>query len=106
MSEKKRPNVIARILDSKLVQDVGNQTFLHWQRTTDSYLGFGYGAGKAPPQTGSGMVQSPYDDIFNLTWGLIQNPDMPKWRYLYRSRPECRTAIDKQVTLALGKGFK
>ena len=105
MSEKKQ-SVFARIMDSDVVQKVGNATFLHWQRTTEAYRGYGYAFGKLPPQNGTGLVQSPYADIFNLTWGLIQQPDMPKWRYLYRTRPEIRSAIDKKAALAFGKGFQ
>lgn len=105
MSETKR-GVIARIIDSDVVQKIGNATFLHWQRTTEAYRGYGYAFGKLPPQNGQGLVQSPYGDIFALTWGLMQNPDMPKWRFLYRTRPEIRSAIDKKAALAFGKGFQ
>ncbi|HKT21233.1 MAG TPA: phage portal protein [Nitrososphaerales archaeon] len=99
------PRWIARNLDQNTVGQIAPDTWVLWTETTEYYRGWGYRGGTKPPQTGDLLVQSPYVDWFNLTWGLAPNSDMPKWRYMYRARPEIRQGIDLMVILAVGKGF-
>lgn len=101
----KKPRVVARVLDNKTVQRIAPQSWMQWRRTTDQYRGTGYRSGQKPPESGDLLVQSPYTDWYNLTWGITPNQDMPKWRWMYRARPEIRQGIDKIVILAVGRGF-
>jgi hypothetical protein len=99
------PNFIARTLDSRTVQQVAPDAFINWMETSAVYWGTGYRAKTKPPDTGVALVQSPYSDWYNLTWGLAPNADMPKWRYMFRARPEIRRGMDLKVILAVGRGF-
>jgi len=96
---------VARNLDSDTVSKIAPDTWVLWTETTEYYRGWGYRGGTKPPETGQLMVASPYIDWFNLTWGLAPNADMPKWRYMFRARPEIRQGIDLMTILAVGKGF-
>jgi hypothetical protein len=101
--EKKR--WIARILDSDTVRMIAPDAWANWRTTTDAYRNIGYKQGTQAPDSGDLLVQSPYTDYFNLTWGLAPNADMPKWRWMYRSRPEVKRGIDLKVILGVGRGF-
>jgi len=105
--DKRRPKnfFAARILDSKTVRDIAPSAFINWLTTSDAYRGTGFRSGQKPPDTGVALVQSPYSDWYNLTWGLAPNQDMPKWRYMFRARPEIRRGMDLKVVLAVGRGF-
>lgn len=98
--------VANRVLDEETVQSIAPESWKQWRNTTDAYRGIGYGSGKKPPQTGDLLVQSPYADWYNLTWGLAPPTDMPKWRWMYRARSEIRRGIDTRVILAVGRGLK
>ena len=108
MADEKKTTTrwVARNLDEGTVRDIAPWTTVLWRKTTDIYKGTGYRAGEQPPYSGDLLVQNPYTDWFNLTWGLAPNQDMPKWRFMYRARPEVRGGIDKKVILSVGKGFK
>lgn len=103
--ERHKRRFIARIIDSRVVQRIAPDTFINWLETSRVYWGTGYRAQTKPPDTGVALVQSPYSDWYNLTWGLAPNADMPKWRYMFRARPEIRRGIDLKVILAVGRGF-
>lgn len=100
----RKPRFIARVLDNKTIQRVAPQTWKTWLKTTDVYRGTGYT--EKPPETGVALVQSPYADWYNLTWGIAPNADMPKWRWMFRARPEIRRGIDTKVILAVGRAFQ
>jgi len=101
----KKPRFFARMLDSDTVKRVAPSGWLQWRKTTEAYRGIGYQQGKTPPESGDLLVQSPYTDYYNLVWGLAPPQDMPKWRWMYRARPEIRRGIDTKVILAVGRGF-
>lgn len=103
--KKKRGSFIARVLDRSTVSKIAPWTWVLWRRTNKIYWGTGYRAGEKPPYSGDLLVQSPYTDWYNLTWGLAPNQDMPKWRWMYRSRPEIKGGVDKKIILAVGKGI-
>ena len=102
---QKKSSLKARLLDSKTVQRVAPGVFLHWLETSQVYQGVGYKAGEKPPESGVALVQSPYSDWYNLTWGLAPNQDMPKWRWMFRARPEIKRGIDVKTILAVGRGM-
>ena len=106
MSENKKKGFIARVLDSPTVRRIAPGGWIIWRKTTDAYLGTGYKSGEKPPKSGDLLVQSPYSDWYNLVWGLAPSQDMPKWRYMYRSRPEIRRGIDTKVILSVGRAFE
>ena len=95
-----------RVLDEETVLAVAPESWKQWRNTTNAYRGIGYKSGEKPPQTGDLLVQSPYADFYNLTWGLAPPTDMPKWRWMYRARPEIRRGVDTKVILAVGHGLK
>lgn len=97
---------VARVLDTGTIEEIAPNSWVMWGNTTEAYRGVGYRNGQKPPHTGDLLVQSPYADWFNLTWGLTPSQDMPKWRWMYRSRPEIRRGVDIKVILAVGRGFK
>src|SRR5579864_3919890 len=105
MSDGKKTSFKARLLDSKTVRTIAPGVFIHWLETSQSYEGIGYKAGQKPPDSGVALVQSPYSDWYNLTWGLAPNQDMPKWRWMFRARPEIRRGIDVKTILAVGRGM-
>ena len=96
---------IARNLDADTVADIAPSTWMQWGKTYESYYGVGYKPGTVPPDGGRMLVQQPYSDWYYLTWGIDPNADMPKWRWMYRARPEVRHGIDIMVTLSIGRGF-
>lgn len=102
---KRLGRFIARFLDEDTVKGVAPQAWEQFTHTTEAYFGVGYAQGQKPPHTGQLLVQSPYTDFYNLVWGLAPNQDMPKWRWMYRSRPEIRRGVDTKVMLAVGHGF-
>jgi hypothetical protein len=96
---------IARNLDYDTVSKIAPETYAQWSKTPDYYRGVGYKPGTAPPEAGDLLVQTPYADWYYLTWGIDPNADMPKWRWMYRARPEIRHGVDIMVILAIGRGF-
>lgn len=95
-----------RNLSRETIKKIAPYSWLIWRTTTDQYRGTGYRAGETPPETGDLLVHSPYTDWYNLTWGLAPSQDMPKWRWMYRARPEIKRGIDVKVILAVGRGFR
>ena len=96
---------IARVLDNDTIRKIAPGSWLQWGKTTEPYRGIGYKSGQEPPGADLLLVQSPYADWFNLTWGLAPSQDMPKYRWMYRARPEIRRGVDTKVILAVGRGF-
>lgn len=101
----RRARWIARVLDNETVRKIAPGSWVQWRKTTEYYRGIGYKSGQKPPYSGDLLVQSPYADWFNLTWGLAPSHDMPKYRWMYRARPEIRRGVDTKVILAVGRGF-
>ena len=106
MSEKKSRWKAFRNLDRNTIKRIAPLSWINWGTPTDIYRGTGYRDGQKPPETGDLLIHSPWTDWYNLTWGLAPNQDMPKWRWMYRARPEIRRGVDVKVSLAFGRGFK
>ena len=104
MSDKPKKRWVARVLDREWVKKIAPSSWVQWSKTTDIYRGQGYKSGEKPPESGLLLVQSPYADYYALTWGLAPSQDMPKYRWMYRARPEIRRGIDIKVALAVGRG--
>lgn len=102
---KRLGRFIARFLDEDTVKNIAPHSWEQFTHTTEAYFGTGYADGRKPPYAGQLMVQTPYTDFYNLVWGLAPNQDMPKWRWMYRARPEIRRGVDTKVMLAVGHGF-
>ena len=101
----KRKSFVARVLDSPTIRRISPFQWRLYRKTTAPYRELGYPPRAEPPATGDLLVQSPYNQWFNLVWGVSPNADLPKWRWMYRARPEVKRGIDTKVILAVGRGF-
>ena len=57
------------------------------------------------PGSGSGYLQQPYTDSYNLVWGIQPIADLTTYQEIERNDPWVQSAVQTQINLALNKGY-
>jgi hypothetical protein len=81
----------------------------NWYSAPVQWIQYQLAGGKKaglPPSAGKAFVQSPFADIYTRVYGVEPISDLPKYRTMVRSQPDINAALEKQVSMAFGKGFE
>ncbi len=107
LSKESWEDMKARILTPEEVKTFDVTFPPSWRNQPVDWIKNSLGLGKkgVPEGSGAGFVQSPFQEVFSITYGVTPTADLFKYRKIIRSQPDVQQAIQLQVTMAIGKGF-